>query len=122
MSIRDYHRAGYPALWVTTHEQARAVAEYGADLRADGVRTFTWDVLDGVWELNGGVHAVERSATDLVAALDWLASDKAPEPAALFASLAHKFAGGVDVQQAILRVVPALKASRMKIVDALGHV
>lgn len=104
----EYHRAGFPAIWCETAEPDRTTADLRAELRADEVPVFTWDLLQGVRDAQG--RSVPGAGQDPVEALGWFAA-AAPEPSVLVTSLLHRLVASPEVQQAILSGASPWKAS-----------
>jgi SpoVK/Ycf46/Vps4 family AAA+-type ATPase len=90
MCFINYIRAGYPILWIKSHEEARVLTEYALQISKlkvpDGEKkyqAFAWDVADGVRSIgfkNGALasgESVEGTAGDPLQPLLWL--DKTAE-------------------------------------------
>lgn len=110
MSIAQYHRAGFPCLWLETAEPDRSTADLRAALAAEQIPTFTWDLLRGV--TTGGKSV---AGPDPVDSLGWL-STSAPEPCVLVASLMHRLVTSPEIQQAILSGAREWKATQRQLV------
>lgn len=113
MTIHQYHRAGFPVLWLETAEPDRSTRELAALLASDHVPTYTWTLLDGVRDPKN--QPVTSGGADAVEALQWLATT-APEPSVLVASLLHRFATSAEIQQAILSGAREWKATQRQLV------
>ena len=113
MHFAPYHRAGFPALWLETAEPDRATADLAAELAAEQVPAYTWDLLRGVLDPQG--RKVAGSTGDPVEALSWLGK-AAPEPCVLVASLLHRLVTSPEVQQAILTGSREWKATQRMLV------
>ena len=113
MQFAPYHRAGFPALWLETAEPDRATADLAAELAAEQVPAYTWDLLRGVLDPAG--RKVAGSTGDPVEALGWLGK-AAPEPCVLVCSLLHRMLGSAEVQQAILTGSREWKATQRMLV------
>ena len=111
--ITQYHRAGFPVLWLETAEPDRATAEISSGLVAEQVPAFTWDVLRGV--LDAQRRPITGAGGDPVEALAWLGK-ASPEPCVLVCSLLHRYLTSAEVQQAILTGAGTWKASQRTLV------
>lgn len=110
----NYHRAGFPALWVETAEPDRVTADLRVELKADDVQVYTWDLLQGVRDAQG--RSVTSAGGDPAEALAWFTST-APEPSVLVCSLLHRLAASPEIQQALISGAAIWKASgRMLVV------
>lgn len=111
--IAQYHRAGFPVIWLETSEPERATSEIASDLKGEGVEFFTWDLLRGVRDVEG--NTPRNTTTDPVETLTWLA-DKAPQPCALVCSLLHRLITSPEIEQAILSGAQEWKATGRQLV------
>jgi len=105
--FRDYVLAGYPLLWVETHEEYRAMAVLCQGLASskETYNMYAWDIVTGVHKVgiqNGVLSMGEKvngtSADDsgekppALKALEWL-DEKAPENTVLFLKDFHSYIG-----------------------------
>lgn len=135
-TISQYHAAGHAALWCGTWEPTRAVAELGAQLRAQEVEVTTpgsdpgdppvvstvhpavyaWDCARGVLKLNGEVSKV-ADAQDPIQALNWF--NGASEYSVLFLHNVHRFTDSVRVVQAIINATATFKQQQKMVVGVV---
>jgi ATP-dependent 26S proteasome regulatory subunit len=96
MCFINYIKAGYPLMYVKTHEETRALTDYVAQIGKLKVKDeeakyqgYSWDVADGarLISIKGGAlgagDAIENTAQDPMAPLKWL-DEKAPDNTILF--------------------------------------
>jgi len=102
MNLRNYLKAGYPGLYIETHEPLRAIATIGTE----NWQAFSWDCQRGIIERETG-KTVE-DITDPLAAVKWLGSRN---DTVLFAQNFHHFMGAVEVIQEIQNSIPVWKGS-----------
>jgi ATP-dependent 26S proteasome regulatory subunit len=96
MCFINYIKAGYPIMWVKTHEETRVLTDYAHQISSLKVNegetpytAFGWDVADGIRQLSlkGGALAsgkpIDGTAQDPMAPLVWL-DEQAPDNTILF--------------------------------------
>lgn len=134
----NYAKAGYPLLWVETHEEYRAMNRYCQELEKvklvnektkeeEHYVTFAWDIVDGVRQVNAenGLLAHGKSIKGTAAddagekpaalkALEWL-EDEAPDNTILFLKDYHSFVGKESritsiITRKIRNLIPNFKA------------
>lgn len=102
--INDYLRAGYPLLWVQTHEEQRAISVLSQE--AQGYNIYSWDIVSGLHDHQTGQA---RQMPDPLKPLQ--AVPTLPEGAILFLLDYHKFISAVEVFRTIKNLIPILKAT-----------
>lgn len=102
MDIRNYLKAGYPALYLTTTEPLRALES----IAADGWKVFSWDCLRGITE-QGNLKIID-DVTDPVAALRWLSGRN---DTVLCVQNFHQFVPSVEIIQEIQNSIATWKGS-----------
>ncbi|MCP4599237.1 MAG: AAA family ATPase [Proteobacteria bacterium] len=102
INVIDYHNAGFPAIWIRTHEPERAKRDVVSQL-AGGTKPLEWNVLQGLFEALCPERQIEDTGLDEssspVEVLDWFAESKGP--AILLLENFHFFSKGEEVIQAI---------------------
>lgn len=91
--FEQYVSAGFPALWVRTHEGTRAVRDYAARLK--GIKVGAWDCVSGLT-----VENKTDPMPDPIGPIMWLTAQEGQ--AVVFAMNFHRFIGSAEVAQAIL--------------------
>lgn len=104
MEFNDYLRAGYPLLWVQTHEENRAISVLSQE--AQGYQVYSWDIVGGLKDHQTGQS---RQMADPLKPLQ--AASTLPEGAILFLLDFHRFINAVEVYRTIKNLVPILKAT-----------
>lgn len=102
MDLSQYLKAGYPGLYIETHEPLRAITT----IETAAWRCFCWDCLRGIVERETG-RAIE-DAPDPLGAIKWLG---AQSETALFVQNFHHFFTSVEIIQGIVNHIPLWKAS-----------
>jgi len=102
MDLSQYLKAGYPGLYIETHEPLRAIST----IETGTWQSFSWDCLQGITERDTG-RATE-DILDPLGAIKWLS--KRTETM-LFVQNFHHFFASVEIIQGIQNSVPAWKAS-----------
>lgn len=115
--LKDYCKASYPLLYVTTIEPRRFVQQELPDLTNLGKKAFWWDLIDGVQPLN---HESERSPLD---PNEMLKSIRAGvDDGVYFLSNFNHFLkapdGSLDILniQEVFNLIPYLKTKRCQLV------
>ena len=102
MNLSNYLKAGYPGLYIETHEPLRAIAT----IRTEGWRAHSWDCQRGIIERETG-KTVE-DLTDPLGAVKWLGGRN---DTVLFVQNFHHFLSAVEVIQEIQNSIPVWKGS-----------
>lgn len=97
-SFLNYVMAGYPFLWVQSHEESRVLSEFVASMAKakEAYKTFAWDVAEGVRQIAikdgilGTEKSVEKTENDPMAPLLWL-DENAEDNTILFLKDYHPF-------------------------------
>jgi len=105
--IKDYLKAGYPALCILTYEPYRAEQL----LPCDGWRFFAWDCIQGIKDL--GSKKILEEIRDPVDAVNWLRNY---QDTVLLAHNLHLFMDIPEVVQSIQNGVPRWKATGSSLV------
>ena len=98
--IRDYLRAGYPALFITTQEPFRTQEK----ILCENARFFAWNCISGITEAD--THKAVETTTDPIEAIKWLQQ----QDTVLIAHNLHLFFDSVEVIQAIINGVHLWKS------------
>ena len=101
MDLTKYLKAGYPALYIVTHEPERATAS----IETGDFEKLCWDCLRGITEPSGRII---EDTPDPLSALKWLGNRN---DTVLFAQNFHHFIGSVEIIQEIQNSLPIWKAS-----------
>jgi SpoVK/Ycf46/Vps4 family AAA+-type ATPase len=107
--FHQYLKAGYPALWIETHEEFRAIATLS--LESKGYAVYSWDIVDGLKD-----HATNQKTTCSlpVKVLQMIPTMK--EGTVIFLKDFHKFLTNIEVLRSVKNLLPNLKASDKHIV------
>jgi len=107
--LQYYLKAGYPCMWVQTHEEGRAISQLSQE--AEGYNIYSWDIVAGLRD-----HATgqARPMPDPLKPLQ--AVPTLPESTVLFLKDFHKFLTAVEVFRAVKNLIPVLKATDRHIV------
>jgi len=107
--MKDHLKAGYPLLWVCTHEEERAIFQLSQE--AEGYHIYSWDIVAGLKD-----HATGqvRQMPDPLKPLQ--AVTTLPEETVLFLKDFHKFIGSVEVFRTVKNLIPVLKATDRHVV------
>jgi len=108
-TFQTYLKAGYPLLWVQTHEEGRAISTLSQE--ASGYGCYSWDIIDGLKEHATGKLQPVSDPTKAIQAAHSL-----PENSILFLKDFHKFIGTVQVFRTLKNIIPVLKSSYRHIV------
>jgi SpoVK/Ycf46/Vps4 family AAA+-type ATPase len=97
MRFKNYVKAGYPILWVCTHEESRFLLDSITQMRREGnYKLMTWDVVGGLSErklFNGSLtleSPIEGTDNAPMAPIQWL-QDEATADTIVFALDFHAF-------------------------------
>jgi SpoVK/Ycf46/Vps4 family AAA+-type ATPase len=99
-----YLKAGYPVLWVQTHEETRATRVLAES--APGYHVYCWDLVNG---LRDGQTGQITKMGDPLKPLQQVTT--LPEESILFLKDYHKFIGSIEVFRTIKNLIPVLKAT-----------
>ena len=102
--MKSYLKAGYPCLWVQTHEEGRAIAQLSQE--AEGYNIYSWDIVRGLLDHANGQT---RQMPDPLKPLH--AVPTLPESSILFLKDFHKFITAVEVFRTVKNIIPVLKAT-----------
>jgi hypothetical protein len=107
--FKDYLSAGYPALWVQTHEESRAIRTLSES--APEYHAFVWDLVDGLLECaTGKVQAIR----DPVKAIQ--SATSLPEASIIFMKDFHKFMKSIEVYRSFKNILWALQSTDRHII------
>lgn len=104
MEILDYLKAGYPFLWVQTHEEGRFISTFCK--QAEGYVPYQWDIVGGLRDLASGIA---KKMADPLQTL--LAVPTLPEGVVLFLKDFHRFITSIEVIRTVKNLIPILKAT-----------
>jgi len=102
--FKSYVRAGYPALWVQTHEEDRAISSLSREV--EDYQTFSWDLIGGLKDHQTGQI---RQMPDPIKPL--MTIPTLPETSMIFLKDFHKFITSVEIFRTIKNLIPILKAT-----------
>jgi hypothetical protein len=102
MDLSNYLKAGYPGLYIETHEPLRAIAS----LRTDNWQSYSWDCQRGIIELDSG--QITDDVSDPLGAVKWLGQRN---DTVLFAQNFHHFFNSVEIIQEIQNSIGIWKGS-----------
>lgn len=108
--VEDYLKAGYPALWIQTHEEQRAISSIEKEIK-QGYHVYSWDLVDGLYDHQTGQR---RQMPDPLKPLQTILS--LPESSIIFLKDFHRFIQGVEVVRTIKNLIPVLKATDKHII------
>lgn len=107
--MNDYLSAGYPLLWVQTHEETRAISVLSQ--KAQEYHIYSWDIVGGFRDhQTGQAHQMP----DPIKPLQEVPT--LPERTVLFLLDFHKFIGAVETYRTLKNLMPVLKATDRHIV------
>ncbi len=101
MDLTHYLKAGYPTLYLVTHEPDRATRS----VKAQGWKIHSWDCLRGIADPESG--RIIDDTPDPLSALKWLGGQ---DDIVLIVQNFHHFMGSVEIIQEIQNSVPIWKA------------
>lgn len=104
MKFNSYLRAGYPALWVQTDEESRALSVLYQE--SGDCSCFTWDMVTGITELSTGNVKAGANPLQAIQSVSSL-----PENSVLFLLDFHVFLKSPEIVRAIKNSLPGCKAS-----------
>lgn len=104
-----YLKAGYPCLWVETHEEERAIKTLSQE--ADGYRVTSWDLVSGLRDHASGQI---RALADPLKALQSI--PLLPEGSLIFLRDFHRFINSIEIIRTIKHLVPTLKGTDRHII------
>jgi len=107
----NYLKAGYPALWIQTSEDSRAVATLASQAREKGFKTYAWDCQAGIREIGNGYSKQEP---DPLAAVKFLLGRE--EKSIIFLYNFHKFVKSIEVIQEIQNCVRLYKTQQKSVI------
>jgi hypothetical protein len=102
MNLSNYLKAGYPGLYIETHEPLRGIAS----IRTEEWQSYAWDCQRGIMERESG--RIAEDVIDPVSAVKWLGGQN---DTVLFVQNFHHFMGSVEIIQEIQNSIPIWKGS-----------
>lgn len=107
--FREYLIAGYPCLWIETHEEFRAIQVLAHE--AHGYSIYSWDLVSGLKE-----HATGQvtSCSTPIKVLETIKS--MGSGTVVFLKDFHKFLSNVEVLRSVKNLIPILKANDKHII------
>ncbi len=99
-----YLKAGYPCLWVQTHEEDRAIRTLTGE--AEGYRVLSWDLVSGLKDHTSGQLRPMPDPLKPLQAIPML-----PEGSLIFLRDFHRFISSIEIIRTIKNFVPILKAT-----------
>ena len=108
--FKAYLDAGYPILYVQTHEEDRAIQSLSTQI--PGYSIFSWDIVSGL--IDHQTNQVDDSAKDPAKALTALLA--APETSVLFFKDFHRFTESLEVCRTLKNLIPRYKSSDRHII------
>ena len=102
MDLSNFLKAGYPGLYVETHEPLRAIAT----IKTNGWQSYAWDCQRGIIESESS--RIIEDVVDPLGAIKWLGGQN---DAVLFVQNFHHFVGSVEIIQVIQNSSPIWKGS-----------
>lgn len=114
--FNQYLKAGYPALWIETHEEFRAIATLASE--AQGYSIFSWDIVSGLKDhATGRIDPCPTPNKILQIISSMLAPESTSQTAkarkegtVIFLKDFHKFLGNVEVLRMTKNLLSDLKA------------
>jgi len=105
----EYLRAGYPLIWVQTHEECRAIQSLATE--AQGYKIFSWDIVAGMRD-----HFSQKTnpMNDPIKAIT--STLMMNDDSVLFVKDAHKFVESLEMFRTLKNILPQLKAKGKHIV------
>lgn len=104
-TFKQYLNAGYPALWVQTHEEARAISALKAEA-GDEYNAFAWDLMSGTYDLQTGASMNNKDPVKAVQSIQAL-----PENSIIFLKDFHKFFKSIEVVRTFKNALAICKSS-----------
>ena len=118
-AFTSYLRAAYPALWVVSHEEQRAIAELSG--QAQGYLSLSYDIVNELINTANG-QPIEHKGDQLgppqpdpLAALKWV-RDAAPDNTLLFFMDGHKMVDKVEFYRLVKSLLPHFRSSSKHII------
>lgn len=102
MKFENYIKAGYPCLWVQTHEEGRAISVLTQEVQ--GYNIYSWDLVGGMLTHANGNRVAMPDPLQPFKAIQQF-----PEKSILFLKDFHKFITSVEVFRSIKNLIPILK-------------
>lgn len=125
----NYVAAGYPLLWIQTHEEFRTMTAFAREMKKakDSYKLYSWDVIDGIKKREiednefKSAKLDEEGLNDVMVALQWAASDKGMEDnSILFLLDYHHYVKKDIIIRKIRNIIPTFKATG-KVLVILSH-
>lgn len=105
----NYIKAGYPCLWVQTHEEDRAITALSQEVPEYNI--YSWDIVGG---LLAHTNSSRVAMADPMRPLQ--AVNNMPEKTILFLKDFHKFIASVEIFRTLKNLIPVLKATDKHVV------
>jgi len=115
--VKDYVKASYPALWIETHEETRAVNQISSEISTacPGYQFYVWDRIDGIKKIEVKKSGITTARVggdddlgDPLIALDW-ANTKMPENSVLYLLDWHHYAKKDVISRKVRNLLPTNK-------------
>lgn len=130
----NYVAAGYPLLWIQTHEEFRAMVSFANEMQKskDPFNLYSWDIIDGIKKrmIEKGEFKSSKledeGLNDPLIALEWAASNKGMEDDSILFLLDYHYYLDKDAKNtgALIRkiknIMPTFKATG-KILAIISH-
>ena len=102
-TFHEYLKAGYPLIWVRTHEETRAFAMLSENVQEEyGI--YSWDIVTGI-KGNGTEPQIVKEPAKVLQTIKSL-----PDGTVVFLKDFHKFLGNVEILRTLKNLIPDLKA------------
>lgn len=105
----NYLKAGYPCLWVETHEEARCINELRN--QATMYDTYEWDIIQGFKDHQKDTN---KPLLDPISPFDEI--KKLPQASVIFMKDFHKYIAGVEVYRTVKNILDHLKTNYKHII------
>lgn len=107
-------KAGYPSLYLQTHEEERAISYIEAAAKETGRQVYSWLLNQGIQTKNGAKVAKVSDSEQPDQALDQAL--KLPQPSILILRHYHHFLESPAVQAMLADLIPKFKATRRMLI------
>ncbi len=107
--FKTYLRAGYPLLWVETHEEDRCINALASS--AGCYSPYVWDIVGGLYDVATGARKAIESPVEIIQAVAGL-----PESSVLFVKDYHQWIKGVAVYRVLKNMIGHMKSTDKHIV------
>ena len=126
----NYVAAGYPLLWIQTHEEYRAMTTFAKEISQEEYHLYSWDRVDGVKvrEFNKGILISSKlnveGLDDPFIALEWAQTPESkqgmPDNSILFLQDFHHYVKKDMITRKIRNMLPYFKATG-KVLAIISH-